>query len=35
MMSPREIADIIVHTASQPKKVVIEDIIIRPIKGDL
>lgn len=35
MMTPREVADIIVHIANQPKKVVIEDVIIRPIKGDL
>ena len=35
LMAPREIADIIVHVASQPKKVVVEDVIIRPIKGDL
>jgi short-subunit dehydrogenase len=35
MMSPREIADIIFSTAEQPKKVVVEDVVIRPIKGDL
>jgi len=35
MMSPRDIAEIVVQAANQPKKVVIEDMIIRPIKGDL
>jgi short-subunit dehydrogenase len=35
MMTPREVADIIVNVANQPKKVVLEDVIIRPIKGDL
>ncbi len=35
MLTPREAADIIVQVANQPKKVVIEDVIIRPIKGDL
>jgi NADP-dependent 3-hydroxy acid dehydrogenase YdfG len=35
MMTPREIAEIVVQIANQPKKVVIEDVTIRPIKGDL
>jgi NADP-dependent 3-hydroxy acid dehydrogenase YdfG len=35
MMTPREIADIVVQIANQPKKVVIEDVIVRPIKGDV
>jgi len=35
MMTPREVAEIVLQVAEQPKKVVIEDIIIRPIKGDL
>lgn len=35
MMTPREVADIVVHVANQPKKVVIEDVVIKPIKGDL
>ncbi len=35
MLDPRAIADIIVNTANQPKKVVMEDVIIRPVKGDL
>lgn len=34
MMTPREIADIILQIAEQPKKVVIEEVTIRPIKGD-
>ena len=35
MMTAKDIADITFHAANQPKKVVIEDIIIKPIKGDL
>jgi NADP-dependent 3-hydroxy acid dehydrogenase YdfG len=35
LIGPSDIADIIVETAGVPKKVVVEDIIIRPIKGDL
>ncbi|HJY62656.1 MAG TPA: SDR family oxidoreductase [Ignavibacteria bacterium] len=35
MMTPREVADIVVQVANQPKKVVMEDVIIKPIKGDL
>ena len=35
MMTPREIAEIVFQVASQPKKVVIEDIVIKPVKGDL
>ena len=35
MMTSKEIADIVLHVASQPKKVLIEEVIIRPIKGDL
>jgi short-subunit dehydrogenase len=35
MMSPEEVADVVLAVANQPKKVVIEDVIIRPIKGDL
>lgn len=35
MMTPREVADIVVHIANQPKKVVIEDVMIKPVKGDL
>jgi NADP-dependent 3-hydroxy acid dehydrogenase YdfG len=35
MMTPKEVADIVIHVANQPKKVVIEDIMIKPIKGDL
>lgn len=35
MMTPREVAEITVQIANQPKKVVIEDVIIKPIKGDL
>lgn len=35
MMTPKEIAEIILSIASQPKKVVIEDVVIKPIKGDL
>jgi NADP-dependent 3-hydroxy acid dehydrogenase YdfG len=35
MMTPREVAEVVIQIASQPKKVVIEDITIKPIKGDL
>ena len=35
MLSPAEVAKIIVQATDQPKKVVVEDVIIRPIKGDL
>ncbi|MGH2574978.1 MAG: SDR family oxidoreductase [Ignavibacteria bacterium] len=35
MMTPREVAELILAVANQPKKIVVEDIIIRPIKGDL
>jgi NADP-dependent 3-hydroxy acid dehydrogenase YdfG len=35
MMTPKEIADIVVHTSCQPQKVVVEDVIIRPMKGDI
>jgi short-subunit dehydrogenase len=35
MISPAEVARIIVQAADQPKKVVVEDVVIRPIKGDL
>lgn len=35
MMSPVDIANIVLLTFNQPKKVLIEDVIIRPIKGDL
>ena len=35
MMSPEDIAKITLQTFEQPKKVLIEDIIIRPLKGDL
>lgn len=35
MMTPRDIADITFQVANQSKKVVIEDVVIKPIKGDL
>jgi len=35
MMTPREVAEIVLQVAEQPKKIVIEDIVIRPIKGDI
>ncbi|MCC6864584.1 MAG: SDR family oxidoreductase [Ignavibacteria bacterium] len=35
MMTPKEIAEIVFTIANQPKKVVIEDIVIKPVKGDL
>ncbi len=35
MITPREIAEIIVHVADRPRKVVVEEVVIRPVKGDL
>jgi sepiapterin reductase len=35
MLSPTDIAKIVLQTFEQPKKVLVEDVIIRPIKGDL
>jgi len=35
MLSPADVAGIIVNAANQPKKLVVEDVIIRPLKGDL
>jgi NADP-dependent 3-hydroxy acid dehydrogenase YdfG len=35
MMTPREIGNIIVQIAEQPKKVLIEDVVVRPIRGDI
>lgn len=35
MMTPADVAKIVVSIAEQPKKVLIEDLIVRPIKGDL
>lgn len=35
MMTPRDIAEITFQVANQSKKVVIEDVVIKPIKGDL
>lgn len=35
MMTPPEIAQIILQVFEQPNKVLIEDIIIRPVKGDI
>jgi NADP-dependent 3-hydroxy acid dehydrogenase YdfG len=35
MMLPADIAQIILQVYEQPKKVLIEDIILRPVKGDI
>jgi 3-oxoacyl-[acyl-carrier protein] reductase len=35
MMSPADIAQVTLEVFNQPKKVLIEDVIVRPIKGDL
>ena len=35
MLSPADVAEIVVSVFSQPKKILIEDVVIRPIKGDL
>jgi NADP-dependent 3-hydroxy acid dehydrogenase YdfG len=34
-MSPSDIASIVLMMFEQPKKVLIEDLIVRPIKGDI
>ncbi len=35
MMTPRELAEVVLTVAVQPKKVLIEDVVVRPIKGDI
>lgn len=35
MMTTKEVAEIVLAVANQPKKVVLEEVLIRPIKGDL
>ena len=35
MLSPSDVAKIVLQVFEQPKKVLVEDIIIRPIKGDI
>jgi len=35
MMTPKEVADVVLCVAEQPKKIVMEDVVIRPIKGDI
>jgi NADP-dependent 3-hydroxy acid dehydrogenase YdfG len=35
MLNPEEVAEVVLAVANQPKKVVVEDVVIRPIKGDL
>lgn len=35
MLSPSDVAKIVLEVFEQPKKVLVEDIIIRPIKGDI
>ncbi|MBK8551528.1 MAG: SDR family NAD(P)-dependent oxidoreductase [Ignavibacteria bacterium] len=35
MMSPVDIAKITLNVFQQPRKVLIEDLIVRPVKGDL
>ena len=35
MMTPRELGSIILTIAEQPKKVLIEDVVVRPIRGDI
>jgi sepiapterin reductase len=35
MLSPSDVAKIVIEVFNQPKKVLVEDIIIRPIKGDI
>ncbi|MCX7877883.1 MAG: SDR family oxidoreductase [Ignavibacteria bacterium] len=35
MMTPREVAEVVFQAVNQPKKVVVEEIILRPVKGDI
>lgn len=35
MLSPSEVAQVVLEVYRQPKKVLIEDIFIRPVKGDI
>ncbi len=35
MMTPQEVAHVVLQIYQQPKKVLIEDVTIRPVKGDL
>ena len=35
MMSPADIAKIVLQVYQQPRKVLIEDVIVRPVKGDI
>jgi len=35
MLSPADVARIVIEVFNQPKKVLVEDVIIRPIKGDI
>ena len=35
MMTPKEVADVVLCVADQPKKIVMEDVVLRPIKGDI
>ncbi len=35
MMTPSDIADITYEACNKPKRVVIEDLVVRPIKGDI
>ncbi|MBK8980998.1 MAG: SDR family oxidoreductase [Ignavibacteria bacterium] len=35
MMQPEDIGKIVVNVFAQPKKVLIEDVIVRPVKGDI
>lgn len=35
MLEPRDVAEVVYQAVNQPKKVVPEEIIIRPVKGDI
>jgi sepiapterin reductase len=35
MISPADIAEITLQVFNQPKKVLIEDVVVRPVKGDI
>jgi NADP-dependent 3-hydroxy acid dehydrogenase YdfG len=35
MMQPEDIAEVVVSVVRQPKRVLTEEIVIRPVEGDL
>jgi NADP-dependent 3-hydroxy acid dehydrogenase YdfG len=35
MMQPEDVAEVVVSVVRQPKRVLTEEIVIRPVEGDL